>query len=129
MRGCGSPPGGGGRCTRSSTASPWSSRCATWRSRRAGERKAAEGGDMELEGQAAAITGGAGDLGRAIARLILRHGARVALIDRSEEALGRARADLAGGDGEPAPAGRLETVAADLTREREVERALEDAER
>ena len=45
---------------------------------------------MDLGGRAVAIAGGAGDLGRAIARVLLEHGARVALIDRNAQALAAA---------------------------------------
>jgi NAD(P)-dependent dehydrogenase (short-subunit alcohol dehydrogenase family) len=48
-----------------------------------------------LDGRVALITGGAGAIGRATARRFLDDGARVALADRSDDALVRVAADLA----------------------------------
>jgi 3-oxoacyl-[acyl-carrier protein] reductase len=86
---------------------------------------------MDLEGQAVVITGGAGDLARAIARILLRHGARVALLDRNGEGLAAARAELAQARGAGSRSernGGTVVVAADLSREDEAERALSEAE-
>lgn len=61
---------------------------------------------MKLNQKTAIITGGAGSLGLATARLFLEEGARVVLVDLSQEALESARASL--------PAGDVLTVAADV---------------
>ena len=47
-----------------------------------------------LAGNVAVITGGAGDIGRATARLFVQEGAFVVLVDRDEPSLIRASADL-----------------------------------
>jgi NAD(P)-dependent dehydrogenase (short-subunit alcohol dehydrogenase family) len=47
-----------------------------------------------LAGKTCIITGGAGSLGQATARLFLDEGARVTLVDRNEEALRRAAAEF-----------------------------------
>lgn len=49
---------------------------------------------MRLQGKTAAITGAAGDIGRAAARRFLDEGARLALIDRDESGLSALRNDL-----------------------------------
>ncbi len=92
---------------------------------------------MDLRGQAVVITGGGGDLARATARILRRHGARIALIDCNARALEASHADLAAVHPIAIP-GRavsderdprdLSTVTADLTRESEAERALARAE-
>lgn len=63
----------------------------------------------------AIITGGAGDIGRAIAANYLKGGGRVLLVDRSEEGLTAASEALAG------PAGSVITFAADVTDESQVQ--------
>lgn len=62
---------------------------------------------QRLEGRSAIITGGAGVLGRAIARVFVREGARVLLVDLEEQALVAACAEL--GD-------RAGWIMADVTR-------------
>jgi NAD(P)-dependent dehydrogenase (short-subunit alcohol dehydrogenase family) len=52
----------------------------------------------DIEGRSILITGGAGGIGRAIAREALANGARVSLWDRSEAALGEAAKELAAPD-------------------------------
>lgn len=47
-----------------------------------------------LAGRFAVVTGGAGELARAIARRLLAEGARVALLDRDADGLAKAAADL-----------------------------------
>jgi len=87
---------------------------------------------MNLRGQAVAITGGGGDLARATARILFCYGARVALIDRNQDALLSARSELSAARGSPPNAEGAAPpalVVADLTREEEVERALVEAER
>ena len=51
---------------------------------------------MDLEGQAAIVTGGASGMGAATARALVSAGARVALMDREPEALARAAEDIGG---------------------------------
>lgn len=63
----------------------------------------------------AIITGGAGDIGRAIAARYLAVGGRVLLVDRSEEGL------TATAEALDAPAGSVITFAADVTDERQVQ--------
>jgi 3-oxoacyl-[acyl-carrier protein] reductase len=66
----------------------------------------------------AVITGGAGGLGRHIAAALLADGVRVALLDRSADALDDAVAELA------APATELLPIVGDITDETDVERAV-----
>jgi 3-oxoacyl-[acyl-carrier protein] reductase len=75
---------------------------------------------LDFEGRAAVITGGAGGIGVAIARRLLASGARVALWDNNEDALRTAKSAL-GGD--------VVTFALDITDAREVARAAGDAEK
>ncbi len=49
-----------------------------------------------MKGKVCVITGGAGSIGRESARLLLREGARVMLVDSNEESLAMAVADLGG---------------------------------
>ncbi|NGN41148.1 SDR family oxidoreductase [Mesorhizobium sp. CGMCC 1.15528] len=60
-----------------------------------------------LGGKNCIITGGAGSLGLAAARLFLREGANVVLVDREQAALEKAATGL--------PAARVETVLADVS--------------
>jgi NAD(P)-dependent dehydrogenase (short-subunit alcohol dehydrogenase family) len=69
---------------------------------------------LRLKDKTCVVTGGAGSLGTATARLMLEEGARVMLADRSELALKRA-ADAFASD-------RVATLAADVTRAEDVER-------
>ena len=71
--------------------------------------------------QVVVVTGGAGDIGRALCRRYLTDGRRVALLDRDEAALARATADLGAG-------GRCLAVAADVTRPASVDDALRRVE-
>jgi NAD(P)-dependent dehydrogenase (short-subunit alcohol dehydrogenase family) len=71
---------------------------------------------FRLDGQVAAITGGARGIGYEAARLFVAAGARVVLLDRDEEAARQAAARL----GDSASALRL-----DVASEQEVERAFE----
>ena len=54
--------------------------------------------EREFEGQVAVVTGAASGIGRAIAGLLLRRGARVAVLDIDEEGLRRAEGTLEGGE-------------------------------
>nr|CAD6405848.1 NAD(P)-dependent oxidoreductase [Rhizobium sp. Q54] len=67
-----------------------------------------------LEGKTCIITGGAGSLGLATARLFLKQGARVALVDISEDSLEEVAADL--------PSDRIELIAADVACSTDAER-------
>jgi NAD(P)-dependent dehydrogenase (short-subunit alcohol dehydrogenase family) len=73
----------------------------------------------ELADKVCVITGGAGSLGLATARLMLERGAAVVLVDLSESRLAAARASLASDN--------VETVAADVTRADDARRYLDRA--
>ena len=64
--------------------------------------------EQEFEGQVAVVTGAASGIGRAIAALFLRRGARVAVLDINEEGLVDAEQSLEGGE-------RLLCVRADVS--------------
>jgi len=74
-----------------------------------------------LDDRVALITGGAGAIGRATARRFLDEGARVAIADRSDTALGRVAEELGTGG-----ANRVTTHAVDVTSDASV-RDLADA--
>jgi rhamnulose-1-phosphate aldolase/alcohol dehydrogenase len=76
-----------------------------------------------LAGQVALVTGGAGGIGRASAEALLTEGACVVLLDRDEEPLAAAEADLAARHG----ADRVRRVRADVTDEASVEAAFDRA--
>jgi NAD(P)-dependent dehydrogenase (short-subunit alcohol dehydrogenase family) len=78
-------------------------------------------GYADLAGQVALITGGAGAIGRAIAKGLLGAGARVALVDVAEERLQRFGAELVA---EAGP-GKVLTVAADVRDSRQVRQAFD----
>jgi NAD(P)-dependent dehydrogenase (short-subunit alcohol dehydrogenase family) len=65
------------------------------------------------------ISGGAGSIGLATARTFLREGAKVVLVDRDEQALTMASADLAHSD--------VVSIAADVTRAADVRRLVGEA--
>ena len=75
-----------------------------------------------LAGKTIILTGGGGDIGTATARLLLSRGAKVALFDRSAEALERLRADAGGSD-------RLLVGSCDVTDEADVRSRFADAHR
>ncbi|HEY5094462.1 MAG TPA: SDR family oxidoreductase [Candidatus Eremiobacteraceae bacterium] len=74
----------------------------------------------ELDGRHALITGGAGGIGLATARMLMDHGARVTLAGRSAERLEIAVADIGG-------TRRAQARIADVTDEHEVNDAFESA--
>ena len=61
----------------------------------------------KLDGKTCIVTGGAGSLGAAAARLFVEHGANVLLVDRDETGLEKAAASL--------PAESVATIAADVS--------------
>jgi NAD(P)-dependent dehydrogenase (short-subunit alcohol dehydrogenase family) len=71
--------------------------------------------------QTVLVTGGAGDIGRALCRRFLRDGRNVAILDRDAAALERARKVLGAGD-------RVMTVPADVTSLAAVKAAVLDIE-
>lgn len=70
-----------------------------------------------LDGKAIILTGGGGDIGSATARLLLSSGARVAVFDRSADALAQMEADISAPD-------RLYTGSCDVTSEDDVQTSL-----
>ncbi|MCO6382672.1 SDR family oxidoreductase [Oceanicola sp. 502str15] len=74
---------------------------------------------FDLEGKTCLITGGAGSLGLAAARLLHSHGARLALVDLDLAALDTACAEAFG-----AAAGEVLCLAADVSDEAQVRRAV-----
>jgi len=77
-------------------------------------------GARELEGQVAIITGAGAGIGRATARLFAEHGARLALIDVSDERGEAAARELQDGGADAA------YVRCDVTRRDDVERMAQD---
>jgi NAD(P)-dependent dehydrogenase (short-subunit alcohol dehydrogenase family) len=75
----------------------------------------------DLAGQVALVTGGAGAIGRAIGRGLLKAGARVALVDTAEERLQRVAAELAT-EGGP---GRVLALVADVTDSQQIRQAFD----
>ena len=67
-----------------------------------------------LAGRAAVVTGGSRGIGAAIAGALVARGADVLVCGRSAEALARSRDAAGPGAGDGAPAGRLETLQADV---------------
>lgn len=77
---------------------------------------------LMLAGRTALVTGGAGRLGRSIARVLQREGAAVVVSDCDEERLGKIGEELA-------RSGRAFAVPGDVSDTAQVERAVEAAER
>jgi len=71
----------------------------------------------QMQGKVCVITGGAGSIGAATAKLLLHEGAKAMLVDLSEGALKKAAADIGGGDG-------VAFCAADVTRSDQVKSAV-----
>ena len=78
--------------------------------------------DLGLTGKTALVTGGSKGIGRAVARSLAAEGARVMICSRDAAPLAQAALDV-----ERATGGRVETVAADLSRHDEVVRVAKDA--
>lgn len=74
----------------------------------------------QMQGKVCVVTGGAGSIGAASAKLLLDEGAKVMLTDLSEVALNKAAAAI-GGD---ASADRLAWCAADVTRSDQIKNAM-----
>ena len=74
---------------------------------------------MNIDGQAALVTGGASGLGRATAEALTRRGASVTIVDLPSSAGAELAAELP----------RARFVAADVTSEEEVRHAVEEADR
>ena len=72
--------------------------------------------DLHIEGRTAVITGAAGDIGRATARLLLDDGAHVLLTDIDEDEL-QAAVKALGGESD-----RVRAAVADLTDQAEADR-------
>jgi NAD(P)-dependent dehydrogenase (short-subunit alcohol dehydrogenase family) len=75
--------------------------------------------DRLLDGKTCIVTGGAGSLGLAVAKLFVEEGARVLLVDLNEAALKEAAASL--------PHDRVAIAAADVSRAEDVRRYVETA--
>jgi len=74
----------------------------------------------QMQGKVCAITGGAGSIGAAAAKLLLAEGAKIMLMDLSEPALKKAAADIGGGAG----GNSLAWQAADVTKSDQVKGAM-----
>jgi 3-oxoacyl-[acyl-carrier protein] reductase len=79
--------------------------------------------DLELEGKIALVAGGGRGIGRAVALSLLAEGARVTAASRSQAPLAALEASAGGA------AGRLATLALDLTQAGAAERAVEETAR
>jgi NAD(P)-dependent dehydrogenase (short-subunit alcohol dehydrogenase family) len=71
----------------------------------------------QMQGKVCVITGGAGSIGAAAAKLLLHEGAKIMLVDLSEPVLKKSAADLGGGDS-------LGWCAADVTKSDQVRNAI-----
>lgn len=67
--------------------------------------------DLGLNGRTAYITGGGGGIGRAVGRVLASQGAKVGLLDVSEDALSAAKAEI----DEQVPGAQVATAIADVT--------------
>ena len=72
----------------------------------------------DLQDKVALVTGGAAGLGAEAARALLEEGAKVAIVDISDDALASTASDLGAGD-------RLITVAADVSDDKDVKRYVD----
>ena len=91
------------------------------------ETRARSIGPVRFEGQVALVTGGASGIGLASAARLLDEGATVVIADIDAAAGARAADELQarGIAGAPAPAGRVESVPADVTRGDDVRRLVD----
>jgi len=78
--------------------------------------------DLELHDKAAIVTGGSRGIGKAVARELLREGARVVIVARHAEALAATAAELAEESG-----GHVQPIVADTTDDSSVRRMVEQA--
>jgi len=67
-----------------------------------------------MKGKSVVITGGAGEIGKATAKVFLENGSKVLLVDLSEEALKKAKSELS--------SEQVETIVADVTLEDDVKK-------
>jgi NAD(P)-dependent dehydrogenase (short-subunit alcohol dehydrogenase family) len=74
---------------------------------------------MSVNGKVVIITGGAGSIGKATAKLFLDGGARVSLVDLKEDALQQAIKELSGGD-------NLMYCVADVTKSEDVQNYVKE---
>ncbi len=81
-------------------------------------------GERALEGRTALVTGGGTGIGLGCARALLQAGATVTLAGRREEVLARAAKQLGP---EARPGAEVRTAVCDVTREEDVQRAVERA--
>jgi 3-oxoacyl-[acyl-carrier protein] reductase len=80
--------------------------------------------DLGIRGRSAIVTGGSRGIGRETARQFLEEGVRVTICGRNAETLERARAELAQATG-----GDIHALIADMTKEADVARLVEGAQR
>lgn len=71
---------------------------------------------MQMQDKVCVVTGGAGSIGLAAARLLLAEGARVSLVDLDSDALNKAAVDM----GDAFDGGRLSVSVADVTKSYEI---------
>lgn len=74
---------------------------------------------MKLNGKVALITGGAGEIGKEVAKLFLIEGAKVVLVDLLQESLNQALVELT-------EHGEVVTVQADVTKESQVKKYVNE---
>jgi 3alpha(or 20beta)-hydroxysteroid dehydrogenase len=77
--------------------------------------------NMDLTGKTAIITGAAGEIGRATAKLLSSHGCNIVAVDLKQDAVDALVKELGGGDG------KAIGVAADVSREEDVRRYAQKA--
>lgn len=74
----------------------------------------------QLKGKVAVITGGAGEIGVAMAKTFIKEGAKVVIVDLEKEALKRAKDHIQGGDA-------LSTIVADVTKSSDAKKYIKHA--